>query len=491
MPLNSPRGNPANLPAIQKKFLQLNPTNAASGGVYSFRNGLPLIKFDISSSAAPLFMEGRELRLNGNITYTLPAGTQLTGTDQNFVDGFTGGIASVIDTITISSKRLNQSLERCNLYSRSVPSIISGVHSQQDIDTSLCHGGLHNSTIPLTRPMITGLNGYNTQITLDRAQTQIGKAFSTPIYLGLVNSGEDLDLSANTGVGGLTIEILLKSDVNCCFGAQAAANNVTYNLYNLILTVPCYEFAGAPAEAYGGKLNQFEFNSWSAIFQTINTSDSVIAFTPGLNRVASVFMNSVTATDLGNQLFNYSRLGPVGELRQVRYSKNGVLYPMQFRLETVEQENDDASVTGGNAFAWHTEKPRVVPLRNYLESVRTDAYSKISRTSSCWNGWSSGILDRNQNCNRDGIRPGTCAGLGVLYDRFGAGTDFSQQVFSTELQYSGTSLGAPVTAPAVVAPNRSQENGLDGTSNTYQATCLYFLNKNTLMFSPTGIDVQR
>ena len=90
MPLNSPRGNPANFPAIKKKFLQLNPVNASSGGVYSFRNGLPLIKFDISSSDAPLFMEGKELRLNGNITYTLPAGTQLTGTDQNFVDGFTG-----------------------------------------------------------------------------------------------------------------------------------------------------------------------------------------------------------------------------------------------------------------------------------------------------------------------------------------------------------------------------------------------------------------
>ena len=73
MPFDSPRGNPANLPAINKRYLQLNPVNASSGGVYSFRNGLPLIKFDISSSDAPLFMEGHELRLNGNITYTTAA----------------------------------------------------------------------------------------------------------------------------------------------------------------------------------------------------------------------------------------------------------------------------------------------------------------------------------------------------------------------------------------------------------------------------------
>jgi hypothetical protein len=490
MPLNSPRGNPANLPAIRKKFLQLHPVNAASGGQYSFRNGLPLIKFDISSSDAPLFMEGNELRLNGNITFRTQAGAQLTATDTNFVDGFTGSIAAVIDTVHISSKRLNSSLERCNLYSRMVPSIMSGVHSEQDIDTSMCHGGLHNSTIPLTRPMITGLNIYNTQQAVT-AGNQVGKAFSTPIYLGLVNSGEDLDLSANTGIGGATIEILLKSDVNTCFGVSAAANNVTYTLDNLLLTLPVYEFMGEPAQEYGGQLNQFDFNTWSAIFQTVNTSDSVIAFTPGLSRIASCFMNFITATDLGNQLFNYSRLGPVAELRQVRYSKNGVLFPLQFRLETVEEENDNRTQVAGNAFSNHTVKPRAVPLRNYLESVRTDRYNKVSRTSLQWNGWSNGVLDRNQNCNRDGIRPGSADCLGILYDAYGSGTDFSQMVFSTELQFSATSLGQPMALPVVVAPNRNQENGLNGTANTSQATCLYFLNKNTLLFSPTGIDVQR
>ncbi len=480
MPLNSPRGNPANLASIRKRFLQLNPVNAASGGQYSFRNGLPLIKFDISSSDAPMFLEGNELRLTGNITFRNINGNNLAADDTCFIDSYTGSIASVIDTITVSSKRLNTVLERCNLYSRMVPSITSGVHSEEDINVSLSHGGLHASTIPLMRPMVTAYNDYGLQGAV-AAASQVGKAFSTPIYLGIVNSGEDLDLSGRSGIGGLTIEILLKSDVNCCFGVDAAANNVTYTLDNLMLTAPVYEMMGPAASQYQGGVNQFEFNSWSAIFQTINSSDSVIAFTPGLNRVASCFMNFITATDLGNQLFNYSRLGPIAQLRQVRYSKNGVLFPIQFRLETVEQENDNATRTAGTTLSNHTIKARAMPLRNYLESVRTDRYNKVSRTSLQWNGWSSGVLDRNQNAGRTGTTPGTADCLGILYDAYGSGTDFSQMVFSTEIQVSPDSTAQP----------NGVANSLTGAAANAQAVCLYFLNKNTLLFSPQGINVVR
>ena len=57
-----------NLDSIRKRFLQLHPVNATSGGVYSFRAGLPLIKFDISSSEMPLFLDGSALRLSGRFT---------------------------------------------------------------------------------------------------------------------------------------------------------------------------------------------------------------------------------------------------------------------------------------------------------------------------------------------------------------------------------------------------------------------------------------
>ena len=60
--------NISNLQDVKKRFIQLHPVNAASGGQYSFRNGLPLIKFDISASMMPLFLDGSELRISGRLT---------------------------------------------------------------------------------------------------------------------------------------------------------------------------------------------------------------------------------------------------------------------------------------------------------------------------------------------------------------------------------------------------------------------------------------
>ena len=40
----------SNLANTTKRFLQLHPNNATSGGIFSPRNGLVLVRFDISSS---------------------------------------------------------------------------------------------------------------------------------------------------------------------------------------------------------------------------------------------------------------------------------------------------------------------------------------------------------------------------------------------------------------------------------------------------------
>ena len=107
-----------NLENITKRYLQLHPVNATSGGTFSFKNGLPLIKFDISSSDAPLLLDGGALRLSGTFTSKTGAGAQLAHTDRCYLDGF-AGINNMIEMITISSKRLNSVLERItNYYNR-------------------------------------------------------------------------------------------------------------------------------------------------------------------------------------------------------------------------------------------------------------------------------------------------------------------------------------------------------------------------------------
>lgn len=227
------------------------------------------------------------------------------------------------------------------------------------------------------------------------------------------------------------------------------------------------------------------------MFQTINSSASVVSFTPGLSRVSSVLMNFITASDLGSQLFNSCRLGPVGELRQLRFSKNGALLPLQYRLQTVEENNNNnAKVTQADNASYHINSLRVSVNRNAIEGVRTDRYNKVNDTSLSYNNWGSGSVDVGQNTGRTGVEPGGAFTEGILYDAYGAGQDFSQMVWSCEFNFSGNNQLAPGlgAAGAVLA---GVANSLDGTAATAQSVNIYFLNKNTLIFNQNGIDVQR
>mgnify|MGYP003659133912 CR=1 FL=1 len=469
-----------NLDNITKRYLQLHPVNATSGGVFSFKNGLPLIKFDLSSSVAPLLLDGAALRLSGNLTAKQGAAgdTNLTAAELNFIDGF-AGINNMIEMITISSKRLNSTLERITNYYRLCPSIISGQNSEKDIETRMSLAANQHGTIPLTKSSLTTYNAVG-PLGGVAAANQVGASFSTPIYAGIFQSGQDIDLSAVSGTGGLVIEILLRSDVGTIFGTDAAANQASYKLSNLVLTCPVYEMGGDAAQNYQGAVNQFNFNSWSSMFQTINSSSAVVAMTPGLQRCASCLVNFITASDLGNQLYNACRLGSVAEIQQLRWSKNGALFPLQYRLQSVAEQNNNATrIPGTIADSFHVYNVNADMLRTYLEGLTTDRYNKVRNCMSAYNSWSGGCIDRAQNSGRDGIA--------ILYDAYGSGTDFAQVVWSFELRASANRQLR--INPAAVASNIP--DSIDGTAATATAATIFFLNKNTLMMSPNGINVER
>ncbi len=81
---------------------------ATSVGIYASKDGLPQIKFDISSSDAPLLVDGSQLRISGKITCKTGANGAITNTENHFNDGFCGRFSNLVDMVTISSKRLNQ-----------------------------------------------------------------------------------------------------------------------------------------------------------------------------------------------------------------------------------------------------------------------------------------------------------------------------------------------------------------------------------------------
>jgi len=271
---------------------------------------------------------------------------------------------------------------------------------------------------------------------------------------------------------------LLRASNNTIFGANASPNLAYYELSNLVLTAPVFE--GTAPQQNG----QFSFNSWSSMFQTINSSDNVLSLTPGLGRVTSCLINSVTATDLGNQLFNSCRLGGLGEIEQMRWSANGALLPLQYRLQTVNQQNNNvakANAVAPTSFQIHNMNADIV--RNYLEGIKTDRYSKVKGCNLGYNNWSGGAVNRFNNAGRTGDRPETSDGLSILYDAYGVGQNFTNRVWSVQLKSSGTNL-LNTGAGAV-------NNNIDGTAATASAVSVFFLNKNTILYGGAGIDVRR
>ena len=419
---------------LERHSLQLNPVNSISSGVYSPSSGLPLIKFDISSTEMPTALDLSQLRISGNVTYK-SGGAQVTATNAVFRDGFSGDINNCIEHVTVSSKKLNSVLERVTNYSRMIPTIVSGQHGPSDINCQLWNEAGHCVNNFLARNVVVAQEAGR------------GKSFCAPLYCGIFNSGQDLDIS-QFGTGGLTIEILLKPNVSGAFGADAAgANPVQYELSDLLLTCPALRASGPEAQAMIKADRVFNFNSITSIFQTLNSSAAVVAVTPGLQNVSSVFMNAINTQDLGNQLRNSARLSNMGQLRELRFSKNGVV----------------------SALNGQTLKGREMVDKNYFEALSTNPIGQFGNTMVAYNNFEDGIKNRAQTQNNGGSSLGTCSGAGVLFDAYGNGEDFSNTVFSAEFDNST----------------------LDGTAASTLGLYLFFLNKQSLIMSPEGISVNK
>lgn len=236
------------------------------------------------------------------------------------------------------------------------------------------------------------------------------------------------------------MEVLLQPESSTIFGSDANTNGASYKITDLTLTVPVYEMTGDSVASYSGQENQYKFNSWSSMFQTLNSSTSVVSFTPGLSRCTSCIQNYITSSELGDQRFNNCRLGAVGQIQQLRFSKNGVLYPLEFRLQSESERNDRLSRPNPtSANITHSYKDLAEWLRNSLESVSSRRVNKIKNTAINYNDWAAGVVNKPQNAGNNGIEPSTAFTSGILFDSYGGGVNLSNEVWSFELQTSADS----------------------------------------------------
>ena len=442
----------SNLGDLNVKYVQLRPVNQNSDNSYAFKRGLPLVRYEINDSMAPLLLNGAALRISGKFTATKSGGGALDLNDY-YLNRF-AGVASCIDNITISSRRLNSVIERVQNYNRLLPSIVSGLHGKQDMMGDLFHhgGSIYNNWIM-----------RNALIAQDNSK---GMDFSIPLYLGMLHSGADINVSRTSGLSGLTIDILLKSDSNVVFGDDANTNGATYNLSDLVLTVPLLDVSGQTAAVIEKAPPNMNFNTWSSIFTTINSSAAVVSLNPGLSRVTSVLYNALNSAELGDQRFDPGRLGNLGQLDNLRYTKNGILFPLQYRIDTTDRENASSAEGGATG---ETCKVRAVSVRNTIEGLLTTSFFNARHNFLAFGEFDANVVNVSQTAGRDQEGVNVDESFGILYDKFGSGSDFNTSTWAVELK-----------APDV-----------DGTAATSQSLFVYYLNKNTIEYSPQGVNIIR
>ncbi len=444
-----------NLGDLKVRYVQLRPVNQNSNNQYSYKGGLPLVRFEINDSIAPLMLNGSDLRLTGKFTAGKSGGAfqQAEPLENNYINRF-AGVSSMIDNITISSKRLNSTIERVQNYNRLVPSLVSALHGKEDIMGDLFHqgGSIYNNWI-MRNQLIARDDGK-------------GRDFSIPLYMGMLHSGQDINLSRESGLSGLTIDVLLKSDANVVWGSDSQSDNATYNISDLQLTIPLIDVSGQTAQIISKAPPTMNFNTWSSIFTTINSSAAVVSLNPGLSRVTSCLYNALNSAELGDQRYDAGRLGNLGQLDNLRYTKNGVLFPLQYRIDTTDRENADAAQGGATG---ESTKVRTVSVRNTIEGILTTSFFKARHNLLAFNDFDASVVNVNQTQSREGNNVNTDESFGILYDKFGSGTDFTTSTWAVEL-----------TAPDI-----------DGTATTSQSLFVYFLNKNTIEYSSGGINIIR
>jgi hypothetical protein len=447
-----------------KEFSEIFPLNPPQNG-YSFREGFPIIQFQIANQAK--LLDGASLRLNGEFTLYSPQ--DLLPTNNSGIgsaDQETGialnnrvGVPSCIHQITTSTMS-NQTLETIRSYGRFLASSLPVTHSQPDFDTTLAQSNAANAS-----------RSYN-----GARASNVTTSFSIPLRTGLFTGGNLIPLGQN-GVQGLNLTLELGADSNVISGYTAYNDDgdpvpvrfnpidsgAYYKLTNLSLSynllVPDADGASAMTIPTTGQLT---YNSYSQLYSVINSSDSTKVFNLGTSRTKSVFHNFIKTSAINNYLadgFSTEKLQNASgdaEIRRLTFIRGGQKFPLDFNIEVEQQGLNN--------------RPQTQLLSRFVDSIKPLEkfnHSLMSLYSQ------NGVPDQNNfnltptpRNNAQLTDPkDSVFGIGVRFDPLSkVGVDFRQTTYGVRIV--------------------SQING-DVPNSIFS----YVLGTNSLTYSPQGLMV--
>ena len=446
--------------------LEIVPSNVASSGFISYKNGNPIIQFIIGEQQRALL--GRTVRLVGKYRVRndtgAGAGSYVASGDETWQNPRLG-IYSIIDQLVIKSQITHQTIEHIRFYSRFCSSFIPVLNSLED-------GIGHLSETALIMP---NYKCFKDSVLAIPSQRGSGNSFCCHLPCGLFNGVQEVPLAATKG---LLVEVHLAPDNNVLYTQDGSVGlaNAYYELQDVRLVA---EATAVDTDTSG----TFEYNSVSSYYTSINSTNAIINFNLGLSRVLGVFMNFLPSQNITNlqqdglstscllggtnrYLDEASSTGSRAPIKQAIFLKGGIRFPLEYNLDTIHQTAPNDIVTA------YSQNNGVDPAlqRNFMDAVR--GFSKIGRTMASPNNTfldcpigslsQTTLVGGFDKTVSDG---GGVFGVGVSYDSISdQGQDFSTQNWGVQLE-TGITQDAP------------------------HSVYVFVHAKNTLVFNQGGVQV--
>tara|TARA_R110000737_G_scaffold235681_3_gene248315 strand:- start:2516 stop:3814 length:1299 start_codon:yes stop_codon:yes gene_type:complete len=418
----------------------LVPTNLTSTGVQGFKQGNPVIRFEIPENDH--FLIASSMRLAGKFQVFKKNGeVSASGLQMNQRLGVLGAI----DQLSFASQTTKTQIETIRHYNKFLGSYFNSTTNFSDNMTNMSETNL---TMPNYETMSkTVVELPSTKLT--------GNSFCVPLIAGITSGNSKIDLSMTSGIGGCEVTLTLTPDSNFLYSDSADSTDITdafYQFRDLHLiceaTVPT---AQEWVQIRSNGPSTLEYNSIASYFQTINNTNAQINMVLGKSRVLGVFGSFLPAAYINNlsedslatmPIINAG--GSIAQITQLVFTRGGVRFPLQYNIDTIH--NADAKITQVDAQI----------IRNYLNAVKD--FSTLERTSA------SPLNTKVEDGLNDklAINGGNCFGVGVSY------TNISDQ----GVDFSNTPFGLQITS------------GL--TSNNPTAFYLFAHCKNTLVMGGGG-----
>jgi hypothetical protein len=430
-------------------YLEIQPSNVKSTGVVSYRDGNPVIEFIIGEQNT--YLLGQTLRFAGNIQIYKTDDTYATSADNINVSPKLGMLGA-IDQIVLSSQRSKSVIEHIRHFGRWASSYYGNVASKGE---TLTH--LNETTGMLANPLAQKVSfTANQNGASSTSKSYSGNSFCVPLPTGLLSSSDPVPLSPQWGVGGLNVALHLTPDSQFLFAPTFG--NAYYELSNLKLICEVVEPAvDELSRLMSQQSGAMTYNAITSYYTSINSTFATINFNLALSNVLSVFMNFIPSNYLNNLGYDGFQTTPlmngateVAPINQVVFTRGGQKIGFEYNLDTNVRDNQNSIIAD----------PQL--LRFYMNAFNKFMDSKKSQLSPITN-----FRELNaDNLNTSYADGGQYFGIGVAFDNVsGDGVSFQ----------AGNNFGVNL------------ETGL--TNDNPHATFIFVRSKQTLAFTPNGLQV--